>query len=184
MFGNDRNNVSAKTVRLWGSAFFASAKKADGKKAALRDRLCGGGPLGILLRVGVFALKMRKNSSPLSVYGKSASICASRTRRTSWGDRHPIFLHTASYFSRRASMVHRQMGLSTVVILQKSFDYRNITTVARPMEWGGKCLFLKQLRTEGSTAGKCSVTEVRRVRHAHVETDFRKTIMGPRIFAS
>ena len=99
MFGDDRDIVAALDVRLWGSAFFASAKKADGKKAALRDRLCRRenwrlrqfgevasdirGPLGILLRVGVFALKMRKNSSPLSVYGKSASICASRTRRTS-----------------------------------------------------------------------------------------------------
>ena len=138
LFGNYRNIVSALTVWFWGSAFFASAKKADGKKAALRDRLCGGGPLGILLRVGVFTLKMRKNSSPLSVYGKSASICASRTRRTSWGVSHPIFLPTASYFSRRLSMMHRQMGLSTVVILQKSFDYRNITTVARPVEWGRK----------------------------------------------
>ena len=33
-------------------------------------------------------------------------------------------------------------------------------------------------------AGKCSATEVRRVRLAHIEADFRKTIMGPRIFAS
>ena len=33
-------------------------------------------------------------------------------------------------------------------------------------------------------AGKCPVAEVRRVRLAHIEADFRETIMGPRIFAS
>ena len=84
---------------LLAKCFRRRRKLQTGKKAALRDRLCRRenwrlrqfgevasdirGPLGILLRVGVFALKMRKNSSPLSVYGKSASICASRTRRTS-----------------------------------------------------------------------------------------------------
>ena len=70
LFGMILNDISAMSIRfgvwlgccfgyvdsLLGSAFFASAKKADGKKAALRNRLCGAGSLGILLRDGAFAL--------------------------------------------------------------------------------------------------------------------------------
>ena len=78
LFGMILNDISAMSIRfgvwlgccfgyvdsLLGSAFFASAKKADGKKAALRNRLCGAGSLGILLRDGAFALLRRKCADP------------------------------------------------------------------------------------------------------------------------
>ena len=73
---------------LWGSAFFASAKKADGKKAALRDRLCGGGPLGILLRVGHFRLRCENAWTHKCLVEVRLNV-RRRTRRTSVAEHFP-----------------------------------------------------------------------------------------------